>query len=505
MIQPRDALAALSGVALVGAFAPLSLSVLTLVAPALLLVSLQSATPRRGALRGFLFGFGLFGTGVHWVYFSLHDFGSAAPAFAAFVTLAFVVFLALFPAALGWLMQWISPRPGLFRYCFVFPALWITLEWLRERLLTGFPWLSVGSAQIDGPLAGWLPILGALGVGGLIALGAGCLVSAMRGPLWKRMLSVVLLLVILVSGLPLFDLSWTEPVGERIDVALVQGNIPQDQKWLPEQRSATLSLYRKLTLAAPRKDLVVWPETAVPALRFQVLPFLDRMAEELGDRGGELIYGVATYDPVDGGLYNSVGVAGDRERTYHKHHLVPFGEYLPLRDLLTFFRDYVQIPMSDFSAGLPVQPALEVDDLRVGVSICYEAAFAEQIRGALPEAELLVNVSNDAWFGTSLAPHQHLEIARVRAAETGRAMLRATNTGISAVIDHRGRVLGRTRQFETAVLEGEVFRRQGSTPFVRYGQMPILGLAVLVLLAGGAVRAFRAPPAVTPASPRTPD
>ncbi len=502
MIKLRDALAALSGVALVGAFAPASLSVLALVSPALLLFSLQSATPRRGVLRGFLFGLGLFGAGVHWIYFSLHDFGSAAPAFAALVTVALVGVLALFPAALGGLIQWISPQPGLFRCCLVFPALWITLEWLREHLLTGFPWLSLGSAQIDGPLAGWLPILGAIGVGGLLALGAGCLDCAVRGPLSRRALSVVLLLTILVSGPLLFDRTWTETLGERVDVAVVQGNIPQDQKWLPEQRSATLSLYRDLSLAAPRKDLVVWPETAVPALRFQVLPFLERMAKELDARGGELVYGVATYDPVGGDLYNSVGVAGNLEQTYHKHHLVPFGEYLPLRDLLQFFRDYVQIPMSDFSAGLPAQRALEVGDLRLGVSICYEAAFAEQIRAGLPAAEMLVNVSNDAWFGESLAPHQHLEIARVRAAETGRAMLRATNTGISAVIDHRGRVMGRTRQFETAVLEGEVSRRQGATPFVRHGQMPILGLAVSVLLVGFAVRAF---PAVTPTSPRTPD
>lgn len=509
MIRSRDALAAMSGVSLVGAFAPYSMSLLTLVAPALLLAAWHGASPARAAWRGFLFGLGLFGTGVHWLYYSLHDFGGAAPLFAALVTVALVLYLSLFPAALGWLLQRLAPQPGAIRFCAVFPALWIVLEWLRERLLTGFPWLNLGYGQIDGPLAGWLPVVGVLGVGGLLALGAGCVANAVHGPAWKRVAGACMLLTILVVGTVLYDRAWTKTIGDRLDVALAQGNIPQDQKWLSEQRLTTLSLYRDLTVAAPPKDLIVWPETAVPALRFQVLPFLERMAEEVAHRRGELLYGVATYDPVDGGLYNSVGVAGNPAATYHKHHLVPFGEYLPLRDLLQFFRDYVRIPMSDFSAGGPDQPPLEVGKLRVGVSICYEAAFGEQIRASLPTAELLVNVSNDAWFGESLAPHQHLEIARARAAETGRAMLRATNTGISAVIDQRGRILGRTGQFESAMLEGEVFRREGSTPYVRHGQLPVLALALAVLVVGGAAQAVRIRHSgpgreATPAAPRTP-
>jgi apolipoprotein N-acyltransferase len=365
--------------------------------------------------------------------------------------------------------------------------------------------LSLGSAQIDAPLGTWLPVVGALGAGGLAAVVAGCLACVLRGSIPARLLGVSLLLVLLASGMAWHGKSWTERMGEPVSVAVIQGNIPQDQKWLPEQRDATLSLYREMTLGTPRADLVVWPETAVPALRFQVLPFLDRMAEALAGRGSELIYGVATYEPREGELYNSVGVVGDPSETYHKHHLVPFGEYLPLRSLLSFFKDYVEIPMSDFSAGPAEQPALRVGELAVGVSVCYEAAFGEQIRSGLPEAELLVNVSNDAWFGTSLAPHQHLEIARVRAAETGRAMLRATNTGISAIVDHRGRLLGATRQFEATVLEGEVARRSGSTPYVRHGQLPVIGFAVFLLLAAAAHRCFRRGDLVTRRPHRIPD
>ncbi len=490
-MRTRDTLAALSGVALVGAFAPFSIAALAFLAPAALLVLLEGASPRAAARRGWLFGLGLFGAGVYWVYVSLHDFGNASPPFAALVTVLLVSFLALYPAALGWGLQVVAPRPGLIRYLLVFPSLWTVLEWLRERFLTGFPWLGLGYSQADTPLAGWFPVVGVLGAGTLVALGSGCLVVMFHGSFVQRVAAALLLASTFFGGLMLEQQSWTQPTSNRQTVAIVQGNIPQQDKWEAQERVRTLEHYRRLTLSSLPMDLVVWPETAVPVFRHEARPFLAEIGKRVGQYGGVLLTGLPVFDRNAGNYYNSVVVAGNPDLAYHKRHLVPFGEYLPLRTLLRFFETYVQIPMSDFSAGRSDTGPIVVDGLRFGISICYEAAFGEEIRLALPDANVLVNVSNDAWFGASLAPHQHLEIARTRAMETGRDLIRATNTGISALIDHRGRILGSSRQFEATVLSGGFLPRVGATPYVRYGQAPVFALVLAVVVFVALVRLAR--------------
>jgi apolipoprotein N-acyltransferase len=292
----------------------------------------------------------------------------------------------------------------------------------------------------------------------------------------------------LAAGL-LALVEWSEPAGRPITASLVQGNVPQNLKWRPEQRGLTIDLYTRLSREHWKtSDVVVWPETALPAYYHQAEEFLRGLANDANGNGADLVLGLPVMEGQEyGRYYNSVVRVGETPQFYHKNHLVPFGEYIPLKSALGGLLDILQVPMADFSRGGAAQPLLDVAGHKTGVSICYEDAFGEEVIRGLPEAELLINVSNDAWFGDSLAPHQHLQMARLRAQETARPMLRATNNGVSALIDHRGRLLAVSPQFEVFVLKGEVQPRRGATPYVLTGNAPVLlwvltGLVVTAIL-----------------------
>ncbi len=484
-----DGLALIAGLALPLAFAPLSWWPLAVAACALLLWSWEDAAPGRAAWRGLLFGLGSFGAGISWVYISLHSFGDAPLPFAILANLILILAMSLYPAAVGWLAVRLAPRPRAVRRLLLAPAVWGLGEWLRSWLLTGFPWLSLGYSQIDAPLVGLAPVLGVFGVSWAVWLSAGLLVGLLRGP--SRQQTSVLAVGLLSLWLGAWGLgliAWVAPAGEPLQVSLVQGNIAQDRKWRSDQVRGTLTHYTELSLeATPNSDLIIWPESAVPLLYEEAEEsFFRPLASYARKTDTDYLIGIIAGSWDDRIFRNGVVSLGGSHGFYYKHHLLPFGEYLPLRRLLAFFRDFVDIPMSDFTPGAAYQEPLRVKGVPVGVSICYEAAFGEQIRRALPEARLLVNVSNDAWFGRSLAPYQHLEIARMRSLETGRPMARATNTGVSALIDARGRVTARSELFKTQVLRGEVQPMTGMTPYGRWGDWGVVAmLAVGVLLGLG--------------------
>jgi apolipoprotein N-acyltransferase len=295
--------------------------------------------------------------------------------------------------------------------------------------------------------------------------------------------------VIWAGGILLDHVEWTGVRGDPLKVALVQGNIAQETKWEPANFKHTLTRYMTLTFDLAPTDLVVWPETAIPAFYDQMqdslIPQLD---DELRKMHTVLLTGIPVLEKTTWRYYNSVVSLGEEHRFYYKQHLVPFGEYLPLRGVLGDSLDALAVPNADFSSGEANQPLLVADGYPIATSICFEVAFAEEIRRDMPEAALLVNVSNDGWFGNSLAPHQHLEMARLRARETGRPMLRATNTGISAIIDYTGRIIARSPQFEEAVVTGTITPRQGATPYVLLGNTPVVVLTVLCLLVAGLAR-----------------
>jgi apolipoprotein N-acyltransferase len=476
-------LVVVAGVLAVGAFAPFSVYPLVFLSLAILFNQWQVDSPRHALLHGALFGLGFFATGVSWVYVSVHVYGQVPVVPSVLVAALLVLVLSVFPALCGYLCRRYLPVTGLGGPLLVLPAGWVLAEWVRGWIFTGFPWLDIGASQIDGPLAGYLPVIGEYGVTWLVALCAGLLLALVAGR--RRAACAGLLAVLLGSGYLLGQVEWTSPRGDPLRVSLVQGNIAQEDKWAPEHLERTLLLYADLTSAAEDIDLVVWPETAIPAFYHQVednyIPFLE---EKLAETGNSLLTGIPVLDRDSWNYYNSIITLNGQRGFYNKQHLVAFGEYLPLRWLIGDALDALAVPNADFTPGGGDQPLLEAAGYPVGTSICFEVAFARVVNDALPAAAFLVNVSNDGWFGRSLAPFQHLELARVRARETGRALLRATNTGISAIIDHDGSVQARSPQFEQTVVQGTILPRQGATPYVRFGDWPVLVIAVLALLVG---------------------
>ncbi|MDJ0739192.1 MAG: apolipoprotein N-acyltransferase [Gammaproteobacteria bacterium] len=476
-------LAFVAGATAVLAFAPFGIAPLAVLAVALLFYLWRH--PARDGLNGwtgYAFGLGLMGFGVSWIRISIAQFGGVNLALALTATLLFVLFMALYFALAGWLAgRMRGAREGAWLLATV-PALWLLVEWLRGWFLTGFPWLAMGYSQIAMPLAGYAPL------GGVYAVSLAVALSAALLNLWPRLPALLALLALWAGGAGLQQLDWVAPAGEPLRVSLLQGNIAQEQKWLRAMRQPSLELYLDMTAAVGDSDLVIWPETAVPAFASEVeqslLAPLDRA---LRGQGRDVLLGIVDGD-IDGAYYNammSLGVSG-RDR-YHKRHLVPFGEYLPLDAWTRPLLDFLEIPMSDFARGDDRAPLITLAGHPAGINICYEDAYGNEVVRGLPAAAFLVNASNDAWFGDSLAPHQHLEIARMRALETGRFLLRATNTGISAIIDEHGGLRGTAPQFDQAILTDDIVPLTGRTPFTRWGNVAVVALA-LVLLGVGAWR-----------------
>jgi apolipoprotein N-acyltransferase len=449
---------------------------------------------RAAAAIGFAFGLGLFLFGVSWVYVSLHDFGAMPMPLAAAATFLFCAFLALFPAVVGYACARSGTLPAV-RYGLLAPAAWMLAEWTRSWIFTGFPWLALGYSQIpSSPLAGYAPVLGIHGVTLATAMSAGLLVGAWlsftehaemeRKQRWMALRPLALSLAALwLAGFVLKQAEWTEPTGRPVRISLLQGNVPQDLKWREDRVLATLESYRALTRLSS-SQLIILPETALPLFLEQVPgEYLDEFSMHARRNGGDILVGVPERQP-GGGYFNSVVSFGvSPSQTYRKSHLVPFGEFIPLRPVLGWIVSVLSIPLQDFSRGAENQRPLAVAGQKVAINICYEDAFGEEIIRQLPEATLLVNVSNVAWFGRSIAPGQHLQISQARALETGRYMLRATNTGVTGVIGPDGRLLGAAPQFTMAAVTLAVRGYGGSTPYVRWGNYAALALALLLIAA----------------------
>jgi apolipoprotein N-acyltransferase len=466
------------------AFAPFGLSLLLPLLLLPLLFVCLTGSPRDAAGHAFWYGFGLFLTGTYWIYISVVVFGEAPTWVALFLMLGLTLIMSAWLFAAGWLISRLTQGEPL-QLLAVAPAVWVLIEWLRGWVLSGFPWLAFGYAFVDSGYGGWAPLSGVYGVSFAVVLSAAAILATLFTQRVWRWIALLFVLLPWLGGGVLTGVDWTEANGSELRATVLQAGIPQDEKWLPENRQATLEYYRDSTRNAADSDIVVWPEVAIPSLTSRESAFIAQLQADARKSGQLILFGILEdeMDRDDRIIYNSVvALDGSRRQVYRKRHLVPFGEYFPVPAKVREWMKMMSLPHNDLSAGDDQQTLIEVSDgTKLAVAICYEDAYGAEQLVSLPEAGLLINVSNDAWFGDSIAPHQHLQIARMRSLEFSRPTIRATNTGISAFIDHRGGLVEEGPQFRQAKLSASVQARTGNTPYADTGNGPIVSLSLLVV------------------------
>lgn len=467
-------------------FAPIGWFPLPILTLAGLFWLARAATPGRAFLLGWAYGLGLFLAGVAWIFVSISTYGGMPAPVAALATLLFCTFIALWPATALSLGARTSP-PGATRIGLALPATWALLEWTRGWLLTGFPWLALGYSQVPAsPLAGYAPVLGIYGVTLLAALAAGAFALLLSRNV-RIKTAIGFLAALWLGGWGLQHIDWTRPVGAPVSVALLQGNISQEMKFRPEKLDETLRYYARAVLSSEAK-LIVLPETALPLFKSDIpRDYLAMLDEHAKARGGDVLLGVPEDDGRDANgqprYYNSViSLGSSPEGRYRKQHLVAFGEFVPFG--FRWAVDMMSIPLGDFARGAIDQSALTAAGEKLAVNICYEDVFGEERIHAARDATLLVNISNDAWFGDSWAPWQHLQIGAMRSLESGRWQLRANNTGITAIVDEKGRVRAQLTPFTTGALTGNAQGYRGETPYLIWGNWAFLAMvsALIVVL-----------------------
>ena len=488
----RAALALTAGAALAASFAPLDLWPLALLCPAVLMWLWQDTSPREAARLGFCFNAATFAAGTYWLYISIHGFGGAPVWLAFFLMLGLVAIMGLYHAALGYAAARWLPRTGVVRWLIALPAGWLLIEWWRGWFLSGFSWLSLGYSQTDTWLAGFAPVMGVYGVSALLLLEAGALATLALGTRRARLIAAFVLVVPWLIGAGLRQVSWTHVSGAPVSVAVVQGAIPQDAKWLDTNKDTTLELYQSLSEQALGAGLIVWPESAPAAVANDIVPYINHLYTEAQAHHSALVMGVLRAESKSAGkggedsedetrYFNSVLALDDKVNWYDKRHLVPFGEFFPVPHFVRSWLRLMSLPYSDITPGAAEQPPLPAAHLQLGATICYEDAYGSSMLAVLRHADALVNVTNDAWFGHSTARYQHFQIARMRALEAGRYLVRAANDGISAVVGPHGEVVARAREFQPLVLFSRIVPLTGLTPYAVVGNWLIVCLAAMAL------------------------
>lgn len=479
-----DLLALAAGAIFVFSLSPFDIWPLAFLTPGLLFVVTASASVKRSLLRFYLYNLGMFGFGASWIYVSVHVYGYAPPWLAVALVALLVACYSLIALPQAWLYAKFG-RQNRLTMVTSFTALWVLQEWIRTWFLTGFPWLYQGYGVMETPVAAYAPIAGVFAVSLVVVL---CSVLWLEAALNRKPVLLLAGLVLSSAGLLLKQVEWTAPAG-RVSVSLVQANVDQHVKWRPENRLPILQKYLQASQSEWGRSVVIWPEAAVTIFREQAETYLNQLDQVAAESGTTLLLGIPDRNKA-GGFLNTVVALGRGEGAYIKRRLVPFGEYVPMENLLRGIIRILDLPMSRNHSGPADQAPIRAGDLTISTSICYEVIYPELVRNATKSPDLLVTVSNDTWFGASIGPWQHLQMARMRALENGRPMARATNNGVTALIDHRGTILSSLPQFEQGVLRGELALRDGETPFHRFGQLPVLVICALLLLPLVAGRLF---------------
>jgi apolipoprotein N-acyltransferase len=490
-----SAVSLVAGMLLALSFAPFGVWPLAVLMPAVLIWLWQGATPRRAAVLGFWFNAGTFSFGTYWLYIAIRTVGHAPLPLALFLLLGFVAIMGAYHALLGWAVAKYLPDRGAFRWLLGIPGAWLLMEWWRSWFLSGFGWLALGYAHTDNWLASLAPVVGQFGLGLMTLMLAGGLVAAVFGDRRTRVAVGAGYAVIWGAAFALRGVEWTDTYSRPIEVAVVQGAIPQDEKWIGDNLDSILETYKSRTREAHGAALIVWPESAIPDLANNHIEFYRDVYAEASAKGSSLMMGTlraeANAKTGEEEYFNSVLVM-DRSTPgvgwHDKYHLVPFTEFVPVPGFVRQWLRLMTLPYSDFNRGPANPPPLEAAGQRIAASVCYEVAYGSTQLPALRTATMLVNVTNDAWFGRSPERQQHLQITRMRAMEAGRPMVRAANDGISAVIGHRGEIIAKAPEYETNVLRAELQPRIGLTPYARTGNWPAVCLALVFCLVGAYLR-----------------
>ena len=485
----------IAGAMLALAFSPVDFYFVALLSPAVLLYSLLSVTPRRAAWLGWWFGMGFFGVGVSWGFVAIYVFGLSSIFAAAILTFIGISLMAAFIVLQAYISVLFIRKfyitNKVIILTIVFPLFWLLLEWFRGWFLTGFPWLSLGYSQTGSVLSGYAAILGVYGISWLTALSSSLLLIAfLFRKNNKSIIALISIITIWLGGYFLSQVNWTEIAGKPLKVSLVQGNVEQINKWDPDHFEKRKQRYLSLTRKHWDSDLVLWPENSLTIFHHQLKEsILNPLAKEAKENNTDIILGLPVLDGKTKEYFSSLMAINNSVKSskqiqfYHKSHLVPFGEYVPLESLFRGLITFFDLPMSGFTPGQYDQKLLTAAGQKIAPTICYEDAFGEDLIRFLPEATLLLNASNNAWYGDSFAPHQHLQISQMRALETGRDVMRVTTNGVSALIDSKGNIVSRSPQFKAHVVTGYVQPRTGVTPYIKWGNYPVL-LFMLLGLAG---------------------
>lgn len=489
MIKPsgsavRSILLLACGALLTLAYSPFYWHWLPFVILPLVIKLIWPLAPKRAFRAGFLFGFGWFAAGLSWIYVSIDQYGGTPVIVTLLLLVALFAYLALFPALAFWCWQKLSHRKLAWR--FSLPLFWLMAELLRGWFLTGFPWLSLGYTQTDGLFGGLAPLIGETGITVALWLSALSVVFVLRT---RKLAPLLIPLVFTVTAALSPDFQQTTRNPNSTSVLLVQGNVKQSIKWQAEQQWPNILRYLDLTRPKAEHDLIIWPESAITALEPYAKDALNTIKQSASAHQSTLITGIIDYDRLNDDFYNSVIVLGDENyeygnaNRYQKHQLLPIGEFVPFEDLLRPLAPLFNLPMSSFSRGTYQQPNLKANGTRVAMAICYEIAFPGQVRSnTYADTDFLVTISNDTWFGDSHGPWQHMQIARMRAMEQGKPLLRATNNGVTAAVDEHGRYLAVAPQFQAKALSVDVYGVSGTTVFNRWGNSGAFLLALLGLL-----------------------
>jgi len=464
------------------ALAPLSLWPLTFLSIAIFFWQLQRQPAKQLLIKALVFGSSLFLSGVSWVYVSMHDHGLLSMPVALLGTVIFCLFLA-FVFALPFTLSALIPQTPL-SLMLGLPAIWVIGEWIRSWLFTGFPWLYAGYSLTDHWLNGWAPIIGVLGLSYLAAFGSAALTQlALRrkdsflalGPT----ITLALIASLVIGGYALQKIDWTTATDRTLSVVLIQPNIEQADRWSPNQRESILKQLSQQTEPYWGADIIIWPEGAIPALPASIMDYLLEVDNLAKVNQTTLFTGIPTRGYLDHRIYNSMMALGDSRGQYDKTRLVPAGEYIPFENALRGLNGFFDLPMSSFSSGDANQPLLSAKGQPIATAICYEIAYPNLVARTALNASMIMTVSNDAWFGRSMAPQQHMQMARMRAIENAKPLMRGTNNGITALVDYRGNIYQQLEQFTAGELKGVIRPRLGQTPFALFGSWPTVIAALL--------------------------